>query len=357
MKKKNYFLALVIALVMALSVSMFALAGCGGGDPHPADTSIEGAISAQSYASADAAASAFLTEELNGNSTSVSFVSYTKEADLTEDEIAKLNLGDIDVESVTSVESGRVTFTENTRAAGEKTARVYIVKVGNVYFYYVPIFERGEIITKSYISDILDYRKYTNVTETSVTSSSASGITSKITITTKITEKAIYQKMEQAAMGMTIATLETYIIDSNGTLFLFVKTSSPEYPDASWQSGSTTEYTDIPTFIEDMFKFDHTYFVKTNSGFELSADKLSSYLEDVMSGLEIMGTITDASAKYYVKDGKLDETSVNISMQMTVEANNTTMTVKVKATGSTTYTNYGTTTVDIPPEITAMMYI
>lgn len=358
MKKFKLFAGL-LAMVVAVAAS-FAFVGCSDvpeGDTHPADNSFEGKISAESYASTDAAAAAFLEEEINGASTEVTFVSYTKEGDLTEEEIAQLKLGEIAVADVQAAEKGNIAYTENgagvLASAGEKTVRAYMIRVGDRYFYYVPIFKRGELITKSYISDILDYSKYLNVTETSVTkaTTSAGGMSMTVTTTSvaKISSDRVYAKISIAMPAMSgeeNQVTETIILPSESGLKIFIK-----YNNRSWEQSGTAEYSSIEEFIEEMFKFDHTYFVKTSSGFKLSNEKLMTYLDDVMSEFASMGTVKSGSAEYYVKDGKLDSASVKISMTTQSQG----MSVNVNVNGSTTYTDYGTTTIDIPAEVQSML--
>ena len=157
--------------------------------------------------------------------------------------------------------------------------------------------------------------------------------------------------MEATQNGI-VNTSETYIIPVRGGMLVFTKSYTSISTNASWQNnGITSAYESITDAIETMFKFDHTYFVKTNSGFKLSDEKLNSYLDDVMSNLGVYGTVTSGSADYYVKDGRLDGASVNLAMQMTQSGVN----IKTTVSATTTYSDYGTTVITIPAEITAMM--
>lgn len=248
------FLSLLLVLVLALA-SVFAFAGCS---KHPADESFTGAISAESYETKEEAAVAFVQQEINGKATNANFVSYEKDKDLSEKEISNLNLGDkYSVSDVESAEMGEVTFEENvqtsyadddsvatlsSRAAEfgvvRKTSRMVIIKIGYVYLYYVPVFEKGEMITNSYISMILDYTKYRNMTEKSVSKSSVSLIGIKnettVTTTTKITENALYTKVvTKAAEGSGI--VELYVIERNSSLYAFQRTGEKENEMGSWK--------------------------------------------------------------------------------------------------------------------------
>ncbi|MDE7464364.1 MAG: hypothetical protein K2M48_04975 [Clostridiales bacterium] len=359
MKKKS-FVAILLSAVMAIAAT-FALVGCGdndggngdGGDKHAADTSFVGSISVQSYESANDAAAAFLTEELDGAATSTTFVSYEKSADLTEEEIAELNLGEdfeFTVEDIDSAENGVVSYTESTSAvnesaAGAKTARVVIIKIGSVYWYYVPMFKDGEVLTNSYMDNILDFTKYANVTETVVSKSvvSAGGqmAETSITITTKIANDKIYFK-QVAPNPYTNQkeTTEYYFVVTEEGLLMYDKVGS------EWDS-SYSGFDSLDEFLEAAFKYDASYFVKTKSGFKMNSEKLTQFLRDVLDNIGQGYTISSVSANYYVKDARLDSAESNVKMKMTYQG----QTINGTATVTTTYTDYGTTVVNLPFEI------
>lgn len=365
------FLSLLLVLVLALA-SVFAFAGCS---KHPADESFTGAISAESYETKEEAAVAFVQQEINGKATNAIFVSYEKDKDLSEKEISNLNLGDkYSVSDVESAEMGEVTFEENvqtsyvgddsvatlsSRAAEfgvvRKTSRMVIIKIGYVYLYYVPVFEKGEMITNSYISMILDYTKYRNMTEKSVSKSSVSLIGIKnettITTTTKVTENALYSKIvTKAAEGSGI--VELYVIERNSSLYAFQRTGEKENEMSSWKKVYFT-YSSIESFLQNLFKFDHSYFERTKSGFKMSEDKLIAYVNDIMDNAfdSIGAEVTSGEVNYYVEDGRLS--SSDVTMKMKVEAEG--MKLNAKSTAECEWIDFGTTEIEIPAEITAML--
>ncbi len=366
---RKRFVSLFLALVLVMT-SLFVIVGCDNNkndasvNEYPTENSFTGAISAESYSDANAAASAFVANEINGRATNATFVSYAKDKDLTADEIAKLDLGEgYSASDVDSAESGNVTYTEKGakgRAAAasseNKTSRMYIIRIGDYYFYYVPIFKKGELITKSYISDILDWKKYANVTETSVSTTTMSvqgeTLTTSVSTVVKITENGVYSKMSTEMFGEVEYT-EMYLIlqkteDGKEKLTAFISYGE----DSEWISGSI-EYDTVEDFLEESFNFDHTYFERSDYGFKMSSEKLSQYVSDVLQNtLEAFGAeITAGDAKYYVVDGKLS--SSDVEMSMSVEYMGVSASASVKATCE--WTDFGTTVIEIPDEIKAML--
>ncbi len=349
MKKKPFISVIMTAILTVAAV--FALVGCGGDDAaeqHAPDKSFQGSVSENSYATTDDAVKGFLAEELNGEATTATFVSYEKVGDLTAEEIAELNLGDGFADAtVDSAENGTVTYNEATTSAvsesaeGAKTARVIIIKVGSVYWYYVPVFKSGEAVTNSYMSNVLDFTKYANVTETitSKTTVSAQGQSQSVTVkvTTKIDNDKIYFKQVAPAVTGGSETSEYYFVSTNEGLIMYSKVGS------EW-SPSSTEFESIDAFLEEAFKIDHSYFVKTDSGFKLASDKFQAYIDNVMPEMPYQGTIKSTTANYYVKDGKLDSASAKLTMKASLMGQS----MNVSANISTTYTDFGTTVVNLP---------
>lgn len=366
--KRTRIVTLLLVLVLAFA-STFVCVGCGKdkkkADKHPADNSFVGAMSTESYESEDDAAAAFVENEINGKATDATFVSYKKEKDLTQSEIAALVLGDgYSVSEVVSAESGKVTFAENeiqSRAArsssssGNKSSRIFIIKIGNVYFYYTPAFKKGEVITKSYISEILDYNKYTNVTIVSTSKVTAQGASATTTVTVKYAENGIYSKTEIKSFGVYQITELVLVPYTNGDvsrLLAYQRTGESEDEMSSWSS-IYVGYNSIRDFLVASFNIDHSYFERADWGFKMSKDKMSAYLTDTMGNIldAYAGEITSGEAKYYTQNGKLSSSETKMTMK--IQVSNMTVTMTATATGK--YTDFGSTVVTIPDEILAKL--
>lgn len=369
--KRKTLLAIFLALVVSLA-AVFAFAGCDDGnnnnndgdnnnstdnDTHVADNSFVGYLSEITYEDATSAARGFLSEELDGAATSTQFVDAQKGKDLTSNEIASLELGDdINVADIESASYYTVTYTEGNVAravaadAGQtKTYEIIIIKIGSHYYYYIPIMPKGGVITNSYISMVCDAQKYLNVTETTVstTTTNVEGMTMAATVTStaKLAGDRAYVKMVSTVVATFMGESETmeeveeyYIVTEEDGVYMY---SYNEYSN-SWQRGGKLPYDSWEDYVlESLFKFDHSYFERTNSGFKMTEDKLQQYLSDVMGNLAAGYTVDSASANYYVKDARLDEIVVNVSM------NGALMT----STAHTTYTNYGTTVIELPFDV------
>lgn len=352
--KKKTFGALLLSVIVAIAATL-SLTGCGSDTPtdnHAPDNSFEGSLSAQSYESVNAAAEAFLTEEINGKATEATFVSYEKSSDLTDEEIAELNLGEdfeYTVEQIDSAENGVVSYTDSVARTTVvvKTARLVVIKIGSVYWYYVPLFKNGDVLTNSYMDNILDYTKYRNVTETSVVKATASvagySVTTTITVTTKIAGDKVHLKQVKDLLGEKEIT-EYY--------FYFTPSSAVEYEynqyTESWEIGHAISYNSVDEILEEAFKYDASYFVKTKSGFKMNSEKLTQYLNDVLSNVATAGcTINSASADYYVKDGRLDSARAKVTMTAKIEDT----TVKTTSVATTKYSDFGTTEIEFPFEV------
>lgn len=370
--KGRKFISLLMVLVLAL-VSVFALVGCS---QHPVDDSFQGAISEQSYETKDSAVRAFLDNEISGIATYANFISYDKEDELSQKEIDALNLDDLcDVSEIVSVERGTVTFSDNNSYAssddvmtmsantaalgkskdndgGNKTTSLVLITFRNSYKYFVESFKKGQLITKSYISEILDYKKYVNMTETSVSESSAGLLgfmaKTKITTVTKITENAIYSKITtKAPTGNSV--IESYIIRSGYSYYAYQRTGDDDDSMSSWQTMRFT-YSSIEDFVESIFNFDHTYFERIDSGFTMADDKFKSYVEDVLSASgSINGEVTSGKVDYHVEDGRLSSSEAELKITVTTEG----VSVNATSKATTEWTDYGTTVIDIPSELRA----
>lgn len=361
---KRRLMTVAVAAIMAV-LSAFTFIGCAAATKKPsapADTFYTGTLSQESYATANAAAEAFLANEVNGEATDATFESYEKQADMTEDEIAELNLTESELAAVDAAEKGVVNYTEGAVAqqnvyasatTNVKKIKVYVIHINNTYKYYTPSLESGDVLTKAYFDEVFDPAKYKNCTMTTdmtvVTSASAQGVTVKMTMkatsTMMSTEEKAYVKTvtSMSMLGQTQkSTVEMYI-EFNGTgddYTVYVK----EDGETEWsQSYIEVEELGAVGTIEN----DYSYFIKTKSGFKLNSEKFDLYLQDAMKDLGSVSGIDmnslKATADYNVYDGKLSKATAVVSAKFSADGTNGT----VKATTTVKYSDFGTTVVSV----------
>ena len=357
--KKSF---LTVFMVLAISLAaVFTFAGCGDKkDSHAADNSFVGCLSATTYADADGAARGFLSEELDGGATKTQFVDAEEGNALSAEEIESLELGDdIDAADIDSAVYYTVKYVETgARAAAydssaqTKSYEIIIIKVGSVYYYYIPVMPKGSAITNSYLAMVCDPQKYFNVTETVVSTSTSKAqgysATATITMVTKIADGNAHLKITASMLGNEEVTEYYLVTTSKGIVSYYYDDYSH-----SWEKAGSAEYSSLETYLEEeLFDFDHSYFERTDSGFKMASDKMQRYLNDVMgeqfkSVLRLGLSIDSVSANYYVKDARLDEIEVDLAMSGVVEG----VSLTASASAHTTYTNYGTTVIDLPFDV------
>ena len=271
--KKFRKIGAIAASALMLAVGMCAFAACGGNYSE----TYTGTLSEESYATTEAAAQAYLTNEFDGNTTETTFVAYAKQKDLTAEEIATLSLGDVDPATVTSAEEGSVSYTVTEKSEtvslaatdDTRTQKVIIIVIGVKHYYYTPATDKGDSISKSYYESVMDLSNYVNCTYVysadMTTSASYQGQSMKMKATTKVSmkvcETAAYLSISVTGDGEAMET-EIYLGSTGTTLSAYVKT------DGAW-AGSSVEYDSIAELLE-MAKenqqfLDHTYFEKTDT--------------------------------------------------------------------------------------------
>ncbi len=379
-------------ILCVASVGTALLAGCGGGkseaQKHEAFINELGGVSetykgsvSQDYASANAAATAYVEEEIVGFSGTASNVVATSKGAVSaekETEI-KTTLSDADKVGIVNIEEYEVSYSEaeafpmaadtlNTN----KTVKVYVISYADHFKYYTPCPITGETITQSYYNSLFDEDNYTNCTvetkmeihENVKASGSYEGVSMSMTVKmdmefsqyVQFSETAIYVKqdmtMKSSGMGaedMNVdATVYAYIENTGTGMNCYVKTK-----DTPWVQG---ELDDIDLDYEDLVPFadeylDYSYFTKTNYGFELNEANAAQYVEESLDDLDFFGDGIEIFAKYYVCGGKLS--GMRMDMTMAIDMLEEGMTIKgdVKAFAETKVTNYGTTKVTRPADI------
>lgn len=367
----------IVSAAACVFASTFGLAGCGSGNYSE---TFAGVLSEDTYVTADAAAEAFLANEIAASDTQTTFVSYEKTKDITDEELAAFDL-DVAAEDIQSKEWGEVSYTASVGstsavalAAGGETMQVKVgmFQIGGAYRYFVPVAGTGEMISKSYYESVLDPAKYVNCTQqfkmTVKVTVSAQGhkatITVNTTYTVKITDTAAEMKMTMSgsAAGQTMP-------GETATLFLLKKGDGfAAYinADGYWQQYYNFEgETGISSWDElyemnlDEF-MDYSYFEKTASGFKLAPIKFDQYLENYMEANEELNdtltklgfTLSDnfsGEATYFVTEGRLSKASVKLTMKMSQDG----ATVSASASGVNTFSDFGTTTVQTPAGLPA----
>ena len=406
--KKRLLTTIIAALAAVLCAFVFvACGGDKGGDTHPADTAYVGALSAEAYTSANDAAKAFIDVEVSGDVTDATFVSYTKTADLTSEEVEALDISAEEKAEIASVEKGEVKYTVaagdsdvRTSADEEKTYLVIIVTYNDqTVKYYSPILNTGDPLTKSYYDKVFSAENFKNVTlsykmDLPIKASfQGASFTMKTTIKIdgkwdedsygyfKSTMTLDYGQLG-AIMGMdgkqTIVMEQLYVNDKdskfNGCIFARA-TQDGETSEWIMEGAITPDYDeddgdydiDIPDYDEDedmlskfMPAFDYSYFVKTKTGFKINSEKLTEYLnialEDAFdqAGADAMGITlgkTSASADYYVYDGKLTESVVKVDCKYSMDLQGMHYDYTMNEKITIKYSDYGNTNVVVPTDI------
>lgn len=364
MKKKFLAIAL-LAGTMALGATAFT--GCNKSTNY--SETFEGVVSESTYDSKDDAAKGFLEEELSVGSTKAELTAYNKEKDLSESEIEKLKISTQVDGTISSVEKGKISYTQTEAqvpfaAAQDSQEEVLVVTVYIItytstgsttvtYKYYAPLPEKGEALSASYYNSVLGGNQYENctVTATSTTTSSYAGASAKITLKYVMaidndkaslkfdmgvsapgvnTKVSMSFYLADTATGLKCALLEDngYVLSSLDDAELYIESVSELY------SSQLTEA-------------ECALFVKTDYGFELKEGVLENLIGEAGSS-SFKGT-----CKYYVAEGKIDKAVCDYSMKLTSPEGTMNMSGNVDCK----FSNYGTTTVNLPDQVKTLFGI
>ncbi len=367
--KSRSLIGIILALLLAFTMA-FAV-GCGGGELSEAEKeqsfveemggtseTYEGEVSSVAYASEQNAAQAFVEEEIVGENDDVNIVSTVVKATYEGEAIADLNLPESIKASASIIKEVEVSYNSTSGASGFSTAysgnkviKVYVVKIGTDWKYFAPMPETSATITKSYYNSVFNADNYLNCTfkTTSVSTSSATAsvpgygtMTNDATISISqfvkfdLANDKLYLEivvtLEESIMGETDTYTNIMKLYLNGDeCYMYHDNSDYEF-DGVW---SEAEFANSGYDLEELAPFysgylDHTYFTKTESGFEISSDKMEEYVQKSvftsmmdegfpLEYIENMGV--DMVAKYYVKEGILSGMRVDgeINMRMDLE--------------------------------------
>ncbi len=367
MKKKLISVALA-AITAVLTACMFVACGDDSKPAPPADTFFVGALSAQSYASIDEAAEAFLENEVAGDATEIISGVYKKQADLTDEEIAALDIADDVRVTITAAEKGAIDYAESDTPdpvsasaiiSNTKSVNVCMIRIGTSFKYYAPALSNGDILTKSYFDAVFEPSQYVNCTAAiKMTTKSTASIggykasgTQTQSLNIQITEKYIYATLITTSSGVYQSAPQ------NAEIFMVCNENQNGAPYDTYVKHDGVWYQSaVPTDLSDKISVrpetDYSYFVKTNSGFKINSDKFDKYIEtaldemsDIMQDLDLSSI--KANAEFFVNNGIMYKTTATVSAKMSILG----ATGNIKATTTAVYDNFGTTVVTVPADL------
>lgn len=402
---------LSLMLALLLLVSATSLVGCGGEGASttgtddtkaPADTqapapkdevaealiskiggaseTFVGALSEETYASAQEAAKAYVELEVVGKK-KADILNTKSNGTLSDSEIKEAGIPDSLLANADSVEELEITYgvIDATMDGGislltdtlntEKTVKVYVIKCGVNWQYFTPRPVTGNTITKTYYDSVFNSAKYKNCTfkatqvtrsETKYSGGGESG--EEITeVTTeqilKIAGNKIYMESKNSAVAPAVSATPTvqviyaYMEEVDGEITCYVKTSE----NGEWMRGSMTALGF--TSLEELAPFhdqylDYTYFTKTDYGFELGKDNMLSFMKETLGEELVMlldqGVVFDMLCKYVVQDGVLSAMISDAKIGMSMSQDGYSASVDYAIKGEMTCTDYGTTVVEKP---------
>ena len=335
----------------------------------------KGAISENTYSTANDAATAFVNEELAGEAEatvqSVKSNGKVSESKLNSLIPADLLVGSDSVEEI-EVVYNLSTASAYTRSGGatpvSKTVKVYVIKYGVDWKYFTPAPINGDTITKSYYDSVFNTEKYLNCTfenNAEITIAiSADGEYMDMKMSTKQIIKhangKIYVEQTVSSSGA-LAELETAM-----TICVYLETVGNEVvcylknPD-----GDEWIQCDLGMIgfnsLEQLVPFndqylDYTYFTKTSYGFALNQENSRRYfmqalgasLEGMGLDLNTDGVQLDMFAEYYVAGGVLSGMRLDADVEWSIFEDGIMGTIKESATTTLKCTDYGTTVIERP---------
>lgn len=328
----------------------------------------KGKLSEESYATSEAAAQAFLADELSGSTTKAEFVSYNKSGDITEAELKNYDLGDLDLSKVEKAEKGYVTYrltavgsaaASLASSSATRSQGVAMLLVEAKYRYFVPATGTGEMVTKSYFESMWDPQNYLNVTSDmkmviAMNASSANeshSMKMEMEIKLKATETAIEYTMSGDASLTGGRNIQAYIIEKDSALYMLMQTNGTWVHQKVIEGKTLAEYL-LENSGEPEF-FDYTYFEMTTDGYRLAPEKYQLYIENYSKSnpafAEFSNDGASGEATYIVKDGKISKATTTL----TLKASEAGMGATITASAVCDYTDYGTTTVTLPADLQA----
>lgn len=261
--------------------------------PSYGDT-FKGKLSDSSYSTADAALQGFISNELNGKTTSAKLVNYRTVSKLNTTESEKLGISE---ENFNSVEKIEITY-----SIGEEiyTCEMYVCYLEEDGFrYFAPPVFTGERLTGSYYNSIIqssDFKNCTlNLQSTAAIKIFGIPIKSTTDYKMKIADGIAYYHGETGVLGFGL-TLDIYAFDTTEGLRCVCRTYGTsvgedgfEDYDSGWYSTDIGEvalpFSYSSDSVSDFSLFgifngiDHTFYEKTRTGFAVAPAKKSAFTE------------------------------------------------------------------------------
>lgn len=228
-------MAFAAAIVLVCGV---AVTGCDKGGGENGGTYSEtytGAVSEATYKSAELAVQGFLETELSDMACTAVYVGYTKQTDLTEQEIAGLPLGEGDAANISLGEKGTVEYSESenmdvpypVRAASEETftQELYLLNYeSGEYRYFTPALKENDSLTASYFNSLFAPENYINCTMELNMKNGWGEETAELSVLFKNTSDGAHRVQEtNCPESFGGNKIQSYIFESENEIFQFVK--------------------------------------------------------------------------------------------------------------------------------------
>lgn len=347
---------MAMASAVVFLVCSTAVVGCG---VKTYGETYNGAVSEQTYKSADLAVQGFLETEVSGMAFTAVYVGYTKEGELSEREMESLSLSGEAAQGIVSAEKGTVEYTEtkgkavlySAFAAEENsntcTKELYVLHYeGGQYRFYSPALKEHDALTASYFASLFAPENFMNCTlkaSGSVTMTAAGYGTQeqKTTELEKFTKDAVYISATNELLNGEGAnrSTEAYAFNFGDGVVAVGRTDQGKWELQNMPFENIEELV-RKYYTENFGNFDHTYFEKTATGYKMK-EGTPLYGMGEISGV-------DFKSEYEVKvsNGKISELIISVTgMSQGGEQS-----IKTNVT----FSDYGKTTVEVPPEVRAL---
>ena len=334
-----------------------------------------GALSEETYSSAEEAARAYIVGEVAGNK-KTEIINTKSNGALSDKAIQKAGIPESLLAGADSVEELEVTYDEidvtmdgiSLLASTTKTVKVYVIKSGMNYQYFTPRPVNGDTITKTYYDSVFNYEKYQNCTfknvqtvkyDISYSGNGESGTQASETKVEQLLKYAgnkIYLELTTTTYDSTtgaepsVQTIAAYMEEVDGDVTCYVKQNGSDWMMGSLSAIGFSSLEELTPFYDQYL--DYTYFTKTEYGFALGKENATSYIDEVLGGqfgdLLEQGMEFDMLAKYVVQEGVLSAVLSDATLDFNMSQDGMSASMKYVIKSEMTCTNYGTTVVEKP---------
>lgn len=339
-----------------------------------------GALSEETYSSAEEAAHAYIAEEVVGEK-EANIITTVSNGTLSTNEIKEAGIPDSLLNGADAVEELEITYTvtENEFLESgitllaetlnkQKTVKVYVIKYGVNWQYFTPRPVTGQTISKTYYDSVFNVEKYKNCTFKNVqtvrsdvnysgSGESGSQITeTKVEQLLKYADNKIYMEIITSTYDSTqgseptVQKIYAYLEDVDGSISCYVKQNDSEWMMGSLYALGFSSLDELTPFYDQYL--DYTYFTKTDYGFSLSDENATSYIDEVLGGeftaLLEQGMKFDMLAKYVVQEGVLSALISDAKLTYSANQDGMSASMEYVIKGEMTCTDYGTTVVEKP---------